>query len=344
MRPDGSAPLRINESGSLLAWSPDYEHLVNISLDWMLQTVHIDGGPAITLSQPGQDVSYPQVLVTPDGEQVVFRARQSAQPDAFDLFSVPLLGGPTTLLNDPIPADRSLGYFVSSPDSRRVVYSVNKAVSQCDFGHSIITSELYSVPIEGGPNALLSETINGSLQEPRLIGIPQVTADGTRVVYLDGFLPCKGGGRFNLLSVPIDGGAPERLSFSLDDGASGVRWFSLSPDGQWALFVQSHNSAEPVAALYAVPVAGGPPIQLSAHTPLGGFVLPYAIDLSADGQYLVYAQEDIIWRQGYSYQYETNLYSVRIPTVPEPSALTIVLGLVMARLILCQNQRLSPAR
>jgi hypothetical protein len=338
MRPDGSAPLRINESGSLLAWSPDQEHLVNISLDRMLQTVHIDGGAAITLSQPDQDLSYPQVLITPDGKQVVFKARQTAQPYVFDVFSVPLLGGHTTQLNDPIPADRSLGYFVSSPDSWKVVYSVNKAVSQCDFGHSIITSELYSVPIEGDPNALLSETINGSLQEPRMIGIPQVTADGTRVVYLDGFQPCKGGGRFNLLSVPIDGGTPERLSFSLDNGAGGVGWFSLTPDGHWALFVQSVNSAEPVTALYAVPVAGGPPIQLSVHPPLGGSVLPYAIDLSADGQYLVYAQQDIIWRQGYSYQYETNLYSVRIPVVPEPSALTIVLGFVMARLILRPSQ------
>jgi dipeptidyl aminopeptidase/acylaminoacyl peptidase len=68
-------------------------------------------------------------------------------------------------------------------------------------------------------------------------------------------------GRYNLWTVPANGGFPLQLTQS-DDRQSGI---ATSPDGKWVVFQSDHGGAE-VYDLYAVPASGGAVMDIT-NTP-----------------------------------------------------------------------------
>ncbi len=291
-----------------------------------LRSVPIQGGPVETLSLPNQGIL--GFVLTADSRHAVFVAGTHSLRQ-YDVYSAPVTGGSPIRLNEPLPTGRYPHHYITSPDSANVVYSITQAIAPCAFG-VIEVSELYRVPVQGGIPIRLSESIDSSFDNPRTIRDPQFTSDGSRAVWLDGYLGCEGPQNLRLLSAPIDGGQAVELSFSLDSGAYGVRGFQLSPDGQWAVFVQHASPSDNFTALYAVPVYGGAPIRLSSHTPPGGSVDPNSITFSSDSRYLVYTQFDRIDLPGGAWSLALNLYSVPMPLVPEPGGEWMVLLLAMA--------------
>lgn len=87
-------------------------------------------------------------------------------------------------------------------------------------------------------------------------------------------------GRYNLWKYSIDGGAPVQLTRS-DDRQSGL---TLSPDGKWVVYQQDHGGDE-MYDLYAVPLAGGEPVNLT-NSPT---VSETGARFSPDGRTLAFA-------------------------------------------------------
>jgi dipeptidyl aminopeptidase/acylaminoacyl peptidase len=87
-------------------------------------------------------------------------------------------------------------------------------------------------------------------------------------------------GRYNLWKFSAEGGAPVQLTHS-DDRQSGL---TLSPDGKWVVYQQDHGGDE-MYDLYAVPLAGGEPVNLT-NSPS---VSETGARFSADGKTLAFA-------------------------------------------------------
>jgi dipeptidyl aminopeptidase/acylaminoacyl peptidase len=87
-------------------------------------------------------------------------------------------------------------------------------------------------------------------------------------------------GRYNLWKYSAEGGAPTQLTHS-DDRQSGL---TLSPDGKWVVYQQDHGGDE-MFDLYAVPLAGGEPVNLTNS----GTVSETGARFSPDGKTLAFS-------------------------------------------------------
>ncbi|RMH18792.1 MAG: choice-of-anchor D domain-containing protein [Acidobacteria bacterium] len=239
-----------------------------------LFSVPIDGGPAIKLNPPlvaggdvraaagGMDLPF---QISPDSRRVVYLADQQAD-QVFELFSVPIDGGPATRLNPPPrhpQGDVRGGQahpFRISPDGRRVVYVADFDVDE--------VFELFSVPIDGGRvtqlNPLLAGgrgDVRGDVPHPFLI-----SPDSTRVVYL---ADQEADEVVELYSVAIDGGGRVKLNPTpVAEGdvrgadPKAVEAFLISPDSTRVVYLADQETDE-VFELFSVPIDGGPAIKLN---------------------------------------------------------------------------------
>ena len=243
----------------------------------------LSGGAATNLSGPmveGGDVSYGPnrgFTVTSDGSRAVYRADRRVD-EVYELFSVPITGGTSTVLNGSLVAGGDVDDFTLSPDGTRVIYRANQDIF--DF------HELFSVPTVGGTVTRL----NGSLVDGGdVFSFYEVTPDSMRVLYpadrdADRWI--------DLYSVPIDGGSSEKLSrtpwdFTTFDH-SGVISFLISPDSATVVYRAGDAMGNP-PRLYTAPVAGGPYGVLSkVYSPS-----IWWFQISADSKLVVYAADEI---------------------------------------------------
>jgi hypothetical protein len=185
----------------------------------------------------------------------------------YDLYSVPITGGPSVQLNPPMPGGRDVIEMKIAPPSTLVVYVADQEVDD-DF-------ELYSVPIGGGVAVKLSAPLppGDEIEEFRF------TPDGTRVIYLAGTA-----GAYELYSVPSAGGSAVKISGPMVVGGSVVDFF-LAPDGT-RVFYLADQETDGWVGLHSVEVAGGPVV-----THADGHV--QAARISPDGATLVYRSGDL---------------------------------------------------
>jgi Tol biopolymer transport system component len=115
---------------------------------------------------------------------------------------------------------------------------------------------------------------------------PRLSPDGRRLVYLH---DAEVDEAFELWSVPVDGGAPVRLSGLLPAGVS-VEFYAISPDGARVVY-GANQEVTGRTDLYSVPIDGpeGSWIRLNGDLPVGGDVDNFAI--SADSSYVVYVAD-----------------------------------------------------
>ncbi len=180
-------------------------------------------------------------------------------PDACEV--CPLMST-VTRITDSISGPEPQVRFEVSPDSSRVVY--------LDDSYSLI-----SIDAAGGDPVVLYD--GSSLTAGSSFAI---TPDGSRVVYVTN--------PTYLWSSPIEGGTPVRLDVPLlgtdqfiPCGSNYTCW-KISPDGSHVVFTTNFHDVYSNQNLYAVPIAGGTPVELSQ--PGGSFsdIWDFQFDNSGD--------------------------------------------------------------
>jgi hypothetical protein len=246
---------------------------------------------------PGQGAG--SFLMTGDGQRVVFRVSEAGS--ARELHSAPTDGSlPATRLTLPLPTNRQIWSMNISPDGTRVVYSELQMPS---------TYDVFSVPIGGGARVPVGQgtffaitpdstrvvtstplsvaPLDGSsapLVLAGVVGLPKVSADSLRAVYLDGGV---------LKSVLLDGSAaPVTLSQPAVAGGSVQGDFALSPDGTRVVYRQDLQIDQRFLLLSAPLDGSSAPLVLNGPLTGGGDVTGFL--LSANGPRAVYRADALI--------------------------------------------------
>src|SRR4051794_32925899 len=94
------------------------------------------------------------------------------------------------------------------------------------------------------------------LRAPRLGMTAALSPDGTHVAFT-----WNRDGQFQLYTVPVAGGEPQRLT----DDSDAAQWPDWTPDGQSVLFRRDHDGDENTDLLL-IPVGGGPAHNVT-HSP-----------------------------------------------------------------------------
>ena len=194
-------------------------------------------------SNAGADVVEFQISF--NSQQVVYLADQN-NDETFELFSVPIGGGPAVRLSGDLTTLGDVDAFKINQLSDRVVYQADQNV----FGDD----ELFSVSITGGtPVQLNGEfAISGAANSSDVIEF--IISDNlNNVVFL---ADATTNDQFELFSVPILGGTPVRVSGNLVDGGD-VRFgqFDFSNFEQNVVYVADQN-VDGVFELFTAPLSG----------------------------------------------------------------------------------------
>lgn len=210
---------------------------------------------------PTADVQ--KMAISPDGKSVVFIA-DILNDEAGELFSAPIDASaePTLLSSGFLPSGTDVENFAITPDSSRVVY-----VAAQDTSH---VTELYSVPLQGGPITKLNPlmTIAGASV---VKGLLDITPDSNHVVFM---ADTEATGERDIYRVPVAGGPAVRLNDVLPAGKT-VALYRMSPDGSLVVYLSNHEGG--ANQLYAAPLFGGTPYKLNDPLPAGGSVSNFAI-------------------------------------------------------------------
>ena len=221
------------------------------------------GGTPIKLNGPLVGDVQREIVITPDGQQVVYLAEELSNVE--ELYVVPILGGTSRRINNALKSSDVRDDFKISPDGSFVVYRAR---------NDSFRTELFSAPLAGGPPVLL----NDPLQEFGGVLQFQISSDSSTVVYRS---DQEVDNRFDLYQVPISGGIVERITGSeVEEGVDDV--FGISPDSTHVVylnprFVEGNFGTD----IYAVDLEGGTPVRLNDPLPAGGFVSNFAIDPSS---------------------------------------------------------------
>lgn len=203
-------------------------------------------------------------LISPDGQYAVYK--QDAVTDgANELWSVRLDGtSPPVRISDVLTPGRFVSFAISS-DSTRVVFSADQDTDgQVD---------LFSVLIgTGGDRRKLNGSwgVNPTFKNVAYFAVPPLPC--TRVVYVADAVVDQ---RYEIYSVPIDGGTAIRLNHDLSSDYD-IESFEVSPDGQ-TLVYRAGRDANNFWELYSVPIAGPreEAVKISRALTTGMSVLPY---------------------------------------------------------------------
>jgi len=237
------------------------------------------GGTPVKLNGdlvPSGDVVAGSGRFSPNGSRVVYLADQ--QTDGMvELFSVSSGGGEAVKLNGPLSAigDVMEDGLQFSPDGNRVLYA---ASARTDLQFRSIT-ELFVVPALGGTPL----TLNGPLVSGGnvLAASARFSPDGSRAVYV---ADQDADEVFELFSVPVTGGTPQKLNGPLTSGGDvSTVALQFSPDGSRVLYVADQNVDERFE-LFTVPAVGGDALALGGD----GSVDPYNVWCTPDGNRVVY--------------------------------------------------------
>lgn len=211
-------------------------------------TVALDGSGEQQLTEPSLLGSgLHGIVLSPDGTRVVF-SLENDDDRVYDLYSMPLHGGPRVHLNAPLvagPIAGDVSHGAYSPDGAWIVYRADQDTDEI--------LELYRAPAGGGAPVKLDAPLgrSGDVEDFR------ISPDSRRVVYAADVVV---GGVRDLYSVPIEGGTAVPLNLEHGTG-SGIYLYEIAPDSRRVVYV---NEVEGQSVLFSVPIEGGPSVALSS--------------------------------------------------------------------------------
>ncbi|MEM1119869.1 MAG: DPP IV N-terminal domain-containing protein [Bacteroidota bacterium] len=313
-----SLGLQISPDGSRVLYRSDHETEGVTELF----SVPILGGASVKLNLPfpdeERDVTSEDLQITPNGNQVIFKADQFTN-QVLDVFIVPLAGGIVKKLDTGLPnifGDVSPFDIQYTPDGNTVVFITDESDGSNIFsasvnggavvqlnpdsvdvssvfskispdgskvvfnGKSRVTNKrlVYSVPTNGGAAVQLNPNF---ADNQRFISDVQISPDGSRVIYrADQDID----DATELFSVPIDGGTVTKLHPDLP-GNRDVGSTKINANGVVVFHADLDNFRQ--KELYSVPIEGGTVTKLDANLPSFGDVnSQFAI--SPDGNQVLY--------------------------------------------------------
>lgn len=220
-------------------------------------TVPAAGGTPTRITPVGPISS---MEISPDDSRVVFQGIVD-NPGTYEIFSVPIGGGPVTKLSGPVAPGgaASTGRWLAlriSPDGARVVYTMDQEAKD--------VWEIFSVPISGGPVTKLNAPLppGGDVVMPITAGVSgddfEISPDSRTVVYRADQIRDHA---FEIFAVPIEGGSPVQLSV-FQPGGGVVSSFEIAPDSRSVAYRRG-LSWVPHFEVHVVPIEGGPPLTFS---------------------------------------------------------------------------------
>lgn len=210
--------------------------------------------------------------ISADSSTVVYWGDQNVD-EIVELFSVPIAGGGATKISgSPVPGVY-VGEVAISPDSSRVVFESDRSTTED-------LTNLYCVPIGGGPLVQLNEPLLGG--DGDAVFQWRIGWDSSAVYFLGDLTLMF---RSDLYAVTIGGGANTRLNS--DPATAGILGdYLVSPNSDRVVYSAAQDSFFSLD-LYSVPIGGGTSVRLNPPFPFFGAVLTHMI--SPDGNRVVYA-------------------------------------------------------
>lgn len=239
------------------------------------------GGERFLLSRELPPASVVQgFAISPDSQSVVYWTG-TTDDLCTGIYAVPITGGPVINLSGSVPDYKKLSGIAITADNRYIVYKLyyyDYMVDSFDV--------LWAAPLDGsGPVALTAQIIesasidfkvtpfgaevvymdrgrgrparlyHGDMVGTRVelaedVGSFSITPDGDRVVYTH----CVSWPKFELYSLPVNGGIPVKLSGPIVPGGS-VQDFKIAPNSQHVVY-RADELVDGQYELFSVPVDG----------------------------------------------------------------------------------------
>lgn len=245
--------------------SPDGSRVVYVANQdvedrYELYSVPAAGGMAIKLNGPIAGFGLTKLrpfTISDDSKRVVYVADQE-EPDEFNLYSVPIGGGPWIQLNYALVKGGDVDQFDISPDSSRVAYLAQQ--------NNVQLMELFSVPIGGG----MVTTLSG----PKIADVDPLfmsfhfSPDSQYVAYRGS----EQDDTRELYRVPITGGPVQKISGEMTPGGKVQYNYQFTSDsermiyqadqevnGRFELFATFDDSLLPTPTPTATATATRPP-------------------------------------------------------------------------------------
>lgn len=202
-----------------------------------IYSVPTTGGEPVRLSADDASAAF-AVAITPDSQYLIYRADRDGSFD-WDVFRVPITGGPSTMLNQRGNGHETVFASRLSPDGRHVLFTAVRSGTS--------RASLLRVAVEGGEIVRL----DGALGASGSSFLPAFTPDGRQVA----FLHTTEDDARALWSVPLEGGSLTRLD---EPGLplSLVERFWINPNGLSVIYQAPQEDGQ-LFGLFHVPIVGG---------------------------------------------------------------------------------------
>ena len=262
--------VRLTPDGTHGIYVGDFE----VDSRWEMYSRPLLGGPVVKLSLPlgpdGSYVPYPIFTITPDSATVYYLARDGIVVPQTELYAVPVVGGSSTRINDPLVAGGRVDDFVLADDGASLVYIADQETVGVD--------ELYRVDLGNG----VVTKLNAALVAGGDVRYARISPDGTAVLY---WADQETDGKDELYRVDATGGPVTKLNQALDPGADVGYGAIFSPDGATVVF-----DADPSGKteLFSVPAGGGVPVRLNPTLEPGRQVNPSWWQITPDSSRVLY--------------------------------------------------------
>jgi Tol biopolymer transport system component len=268
-----------------------------------LYSVPINGGTIITLAENVTNTSRDPLLVTENGQRVVFTTASGTYSVATDggapILLVPSEGVTLAAAEmsssigtfDVVPEEPTWPEKRLSPDGNWLVFRQRYTCPDCP----VNGNELFAVPLTGGTAIRLNLPVEG-FWGPDVQDYFQISPDSQRVVF-GGTTPGGGYGDYSIFSVPITGGTPIVL------GPAGTKYyylyFELTPNS--SRVVAFFASGSQSKYLGSVPISGGTIATLSSETRSTG-----QFNITKDSRWVVFQGTEP------EFSSQENIYSVPV--------------------------------
>lgn len=266
-----------------------------------LYSVPINGGTIITLAENVTNTSRDPLLVTENGQRVVFTTASGTYSVATDggapILLVPSEGVTLAAAEmsssigtfDVVPEEPTWPEKRLSPDGNWLVF-LQKYVD--DWGEG---NEIFAVPMTGGTPVRLSLPLAAPWL-PDVKSYFQITPDSQQVVFI-GRAPGGDYSSISILSVPISGGTPIVLG-PAGETISNQYYFELTPDSSRVVGFFKGD-----VALYigSVPTAGGTPVVFSTQSRM-----QWQFNITKDSRWVVFRSIEP------EFSSQENIYSVPV--------------------------------